>query len=89
MRFASGGVPATQKVNCGEFAIVRNRVRNRTSRGRAREAGPAFGVVRQRIGLILVSPTVEVIVVKIEVAGAFAFGEDEFAELIVDLGIEG
>ena len=39
--------------------------------------------------LIFVSGTVEVVVVEVEVEGAFALGEHEFAELIVDLGIHG
>ena len=39
--------------------------------------------------LVIVAGAVEIVVIQVEVEGAFAFGEHEFAELIVDLGIDG
>lgn len=52
--------------------------------------GPEIDGARRRgIELVFVAGAVEVIVIQVEVEGAFAFGEHEFAELIVDLGIDG
>ena len=39
--------------------------------------------------LVIIAGAVDIVVIQVEVEGAFAFGEHEFAELIVDLGIDG
>jgi hypothetical protein len=45
-------------------------------------------ILRRWRGLVVIACAVEVIVFVIEVEGAFAFGEDELEELIVELRID-